>query len=504
MAAGDPISWGIITSNLPDIKGNKTVKCKQVPESRIVLKEYWKITERAYMKTLRKKDCKLSHGQVGKLVEWWVKDEDLAKWECWLPHYQKVKDNATETTVVWRCEEKEWKGLEPWDSAWSVSILQKFQYMAGTPWCIKWKGPENDTDPAVTNTETSSRRETNKVDWWACDKIYDCTSDDLEIKQWSPLAIALRIGCGCRGIRHKQGKIDSKIVVGCSRSTIRSPGQFVWATSDGRWMTHLPVDGEVKEITMGLPTLCPIWKRSPFNGSHELLQIRTKRDVPDSEDQDDTWQEPSSGVKLGWALESLFGPVANYQNREMLYRLTGQVDRLARVTREGFRELNMQLQATTKMTLQNRLALDMLLLKEHGVCGYLKGQIDHCCVHIPNVTADVEYDISQIKHIEHEVQEEQKDLATTWLDKIFNKLGWNVSSWVKSILENLIILLIIFLVIWLAFRILKREIQKRTSWNRTIMKTLTRDKTPHPAPAIHNNFHHGAHVNHGFEDEHPV
>uniref|UniRef100_A0A8D2PXK8 G-protein coupled receptors family 1 profile domain-containing protein n=1 Tax=Zosterops lateralis melanops TaxID=1220523 RepID=A0A8D2PXK8_ZOSLA len=29
------------------------------------------------------------------------------------------------------------------------------------------------------------------------------------------------------------------------------------------------------------------------------------------------------------------------------------------------------------------------------------------------------------------------------------------------------------------------------------MKTLTRDKTPHPAPAIHNNFHHGAHVNHG-------
>ncbi|TRZ06748.1 hypothetical protein HGM15179_020354 [Zosterops borbonicus] len=88
--------------------------------------------------------------------------------------------------------------------------------------------------------------------------------------------------------------------------------QFEWATSDGTWMTHLPVDGEVKEITMGLLTLCPIWKTSPFNGSHELLQIRAKRDVPDSENQDDTWQEPSSGVKLGWALESLFGPVANY------------------------------------------------------------------------------------------------------------------------------------------------------------------------------------------------
>ncbi|XP_063258079.1 uncharacterized protein LOC134552888 [Prinia subflava] len=77
-----------------------------------------------------------------------------------------------------------------------------------------------------------------------------------------------------------------------------------------------------------------------------------------------------------------------------------------------------EIQATTKMTLQNRLALDMLLLKEHGVCGYLKGQIDHCCIHIPNVTADVEHDISQLKQIEHEAQKEQKDLATSWLGNI--------------------------------------------------------------------------------------
>ncbi|XP_063252425.1 MLV-related proviral Env polyprotein-like [Prinia subflava] len=159
-----------------------------------------------------------------------------------------------------------------------------------------------------------------------------------------------------------------------------------------------------------------------------------------------------------------------------------------------------EIQATTKMTLQNRLALDMLLLKEHGVCGYLKGQIDHCCIHIPNVTADVEHDISQLKQIEHEAQKEQKDLATSWLGKIFEGLGWNVSSWIKSILENLIILLIIFLVIWLVYRILKREIQKKASWNRTIMKALARN----PAPSIRNNIPDKAYDNRGFEDEHPV
>lgn len=184
--------------------------------------------------------------------------------------------------------------------------------------------------------------------------------------------------------------MNYKAVIGCTRITVRGPGQFVWAASDGTWTTHLPVDGKVKEITLGLPTLCPIWKKLPFNGKHELLQIRARREVLDNENPDDTWQEPSSGVKFGWALESLLGPIANYRSREMLYKLTGQVDRLARVTWEGFKELNVQLQGTTKMTLQNRLALDLLLLKEHGVCGFLKGQVDHCCVHIPNVTADVE------------------------------------------------------------------------------------------------------------------
>lgn len=76
-------------------------------------------------------------------------------------------------------------------------------------------------------------------------------------------------------------------------------------------------------------------------------------------------------MKIGWALESLLIPLATYRNREWIYQITGQVERLANVTR------------TLRMTLQNRMALDMLLLKEHGVCGYLKDRIDHCRIHIP-------------------------------------------------------------------------------------------------------------------------
>lgn len=67
------------------------------------------------------------------------------------------------------------------------------------------------------------------------------------------------------------------------------------------------------------------------------------------------------------------------------------------------------------MTLQNRIALDMLLLKEHGVCGYLKDRVDHCCIHIPNVTTDIEHGISQLTKIEQEAEKEKKEIKQNWV-----------------------------------------------------------------------------------------
>jgi len=40
-----------------------------------------------------------------------------------------------------------------------------------------------------------------------------------------------------------------------------------------------------------------------------------------------------------------------------------------------------------------------------------------------------------------------RTLEENWLDKIFNGLGWNLSSWVKSLISTGLHLLIVFLVI---------------------------------------------------------
>lgn len=59
---------------------------------------------------------------------------------------------------------------------------------------------------------------------------------------------------------------------------------------------------------------------------------------------------------------------------------------LANATKTRFSDLNQQVQANSKMTLQNRQALDLLLAQKHGLCGYLHLDPDRCCTPTPNVT----------------------------------------------------------------------------------------------------------------------
>ncbi|XP_040977460.1 uncharacterized protein LOC121232958 [Aquila chrysaetos chrysaetos] len=323
----------------------------------------------------------------------------------------------------------------------------------------------------------------NLVSWWKSEKIYNCSTKDMAIQRIPPLAAAVKYGCLCRGLKNdlqltetfkpKRGTIFS-----CRKTTIQSPGHLVWAMSDGTWTTHLPLDGKVKQITLGMPTLCPIWKKSPFKGSLENLKLERAK----KSEIDDEWNEPSTGVRISWALKSLLTPLAIYRNRDWLYQLTGQVEKLANVTRKGFRDLNIQLQATSKMTLQNRMALDMLLLKEHGVCGYLKDRLDHCCIHILNVTQDVEHDLELLGKIEKDTQELLQDMQESWIDKIFKGLGWNLSSWIKSLISTVLTLLIIFLMIILIYYFLKKQITRKTSFNRMIIQAVARQQNGQSIP----------------------
>ena len=61
----------------------------------------------------------------------------------------------------------------------------------------------------------------------------------------------------------------------------------------------------------------------------------------------------------------------------------------------------MQLQATSRMMLQNRLALAMTLLKESGVCGWLNDSYpdETCYVSIPNVYVTLHQAMDEMRKI---------------------------------------------------------------------------------------------------------
>lgn len=83
----------------------------------------------------------------------------------------------------------------------------------------------------------------------------------------------------------------------------------------------------------------------------------------------------------------------------MLCNLTRQIAALATAIWVMLEKLNMQLQITLNMALQNRLTLDLLLLHENGVYGYLDLVNSACCIQIPIVTQYLNEQTDSMRHV---------------------------------------------------------------------------------------------------------
>ncbi|XP_063257959.1 uncharacterized protein LOC134552841 [Prinia subflava] len=440
-AAGEPIPWGIIPIPLPhEIAENISTVCHIERKEREIV-------------TVKK--------NVWNAALYTTEDVEVRTKQP----YQEVKcENVSRQQVIW----------DNWKTVWGPSLLEHYSYIGAVSWCIQWTGKKNKTLLEVYKTETSTREIKEARENWNCTNVITCDTPENQINL-APLRVLLKWGCECRRFNHTiLDKVNSlwsngiRRAVSCKDTTIKSPGNLVWVMGHGQWTTHIPIDGPVTQITLGIPTLCPLWKQS------RLKSNRKKREVDAFTELENEWHEPDGGVKFGWALESLFAPIATYRNREMLYKLLGQTERLAAATKKGFKDINLQLQATSRMTLQNRMALDMLLLKEHGVYQYLKTRIDHCCIHIPNMTIEVEKDISQLEIVESKTKDIEKEAQHNWIGEIFESLGLQVSGWVSSIIQYILLILILLLTVWLAYKCVLGVIEKETKHTRRVMKALTR------------------------------
>jgi len=65
-------------------------------------------------------------------------------------------------------------------------------------------------------------------------------------------------------------------------------------------------------------------------------------------------------------------------------------------------------------------------------------------------------------------------MQENWLDKIFNGLRWNISSWVKSLIGTGLLLLVVVIIILLIYYCLKKELTNRTVFNQIIIQAIAR------------------------------
>ncbi|XP_057676335.1 uncharacterized protein LOC130906246 [Corythoichthys intestinalis] len=118
----------------------------------------------------------------------------------------------------------------------------------------------------------------------------------------------------------------------------------------------------------------------PFFGSQVYIDaIGVLRGVPDAYKSVDQAATGFENLPISAIL-----PVSPNKNVDRINYLHYNQQRLANYTRGGFEAVYEQLAATSPLTLQSNLAVDMLLAKEDGICSMFG---DQCCTVIPNNAA---------------------------------------------------------------------------------------------------------------------
>uniref|UniRef100_A0A674PL26 Uncharacterized protein n=1 Tax=Takifugu rubripes TaxID=31033 RepID=A0A674PL26_TAKRU len=160
--------------------------------------------------------------------------------------------------------------------------------------------------------------------------------------------------------------------------------------------------------------------------------IGIPRGVPDEYKLVDQASDGFENVPL---ISALF-PITPNKNVDRINYVHYNVQRLANLTRDAVAGLSEQVAATSLMTVQNRMALDMLLAEKGGVCTMFG---DQCCTFIPNNTApdgSVTRALEGLRTLSDEMKAHSgvTNPLEKWMDRMFGK--WKVI--IVSVLMSLI------------------------------------------------------------------
>ncbi|KAE8277797.1 Endogenous retrovirus group V member 2 [Larimichthys crocea] len=207
----------------------------------------------------------------------------------------------------------------------------------------------------------------------------------------------------------------------------------------GRLRPRLPKlwYGTCTLIHLMMPTyLLPMSPRFPKLNTEDMHRVKRDKIIPTSFDS--RVYLDSIGVPRGVpnefkarnqvaaGFESFFTWwVTINKNVDWINYIYYNQQRFINYTRDGFRGIHEQLDKTSLMAWQNRLALDMLLAEKGGVCK-LFGNL--CCTFIPNNTApdgSITRALEGLTSLSDELADNSgiTDPITKWMESIFGRWG---------------------------------------------------------------------------------
>lgn len=234
--------------------------------------------------------------------------------------------------------------------------------------------------------------------------------------------------------QRKQQEVPQDDPFDCYQARYSAPRGMVWACSNGKLYSHLNMyEMAGLQCSIGFPSMCP---SRVFNITSR--RNRVQRDLSSPADVREGIAEIqvpdyyTFGQTFALKIEAIFAPsVAIEKHRHILENLTWQVHLLSNWTRYAFGELNVQAQQVSNMTLQNQLALDMLFLKKHGVCGMLNLTEGECCMTIHNASTSIDKARAKMKEVAKKTGELFQPMQPTdWFD------GLSPRSWIISLLKS--------------------------------------------------------------------
>ncbi|RMB93652.1 hypothetical protein DUI87_29879 [Hirundo rustica rustica] len=137
-----------------------------------------------------------------------------------------------------------------------------------------------------------------------------------------------------------------------------------------------------------------------------------------------------------------------------LAHLESWVAKQANLTSNALASFLSDEEVTRQATLQNRAAIDYLLLLHEHRCEEFKGL---CCFNLSTKAEDVHKAIQNIRDMVNDIKRETGD----WLSGMFG--NWGISDWVGSIIRTVLLVLFIIVLILVTIGITKRMLNRSVS-----------------------------------------